>query len=135
MIGMSISALAKQGGVGVETIRYYQRRGLLQAPPRPSSGEARAGMRRYGEGDLRRLRFIRAAQVAGFTLDEIGELLDLDATRDRSRVHVLATQRVAALDAKIDDLQRARNALSRLAGRCGAPDAGPCPILDAFDPR
>lgn len=134
MTGMSISALAQQGGVGVETIRYYQRRGLLHAPPRPAGGEARIGIRRYGETDLRRLRFIRAAQAAGFTLEEIGELLDLDATRDRSRVHVLATQRIAALDAKIDDLQRARDALSRLAGRCGASEAGPCPILDAFDP-
>lgn len=134
MAGMSISALAQHGGVGVETIRYYQRRGLLHAPPRPAGGEARPGIRRYGETDLRRLRFIRAAQAAGFTLEEIGELLDLDATRDRTRVHVLATQRIAALDAKIDDLQRARDALSRLAGRCGASASGPCPILDAFDP-
>ncbi len=135
MTGMSISALARQGGVGVETVRYYQRRGLLKAPPRPGGGEAGNGMRRYADADLRRLRFIRAAQGAGFTLDQIGELLDLDATRDRSRVHLLATQRIAALDAKIDDLQRARDALSRLARRCGGlPSAvGPCPILDAFD--
>ncbi|MBW3549543.1 MAG: MerR family DNA-binding protein [Proteobacteria bacterium] len=135
MTGMSISVLARHGGVGVETIRYYQRRGLLHAPSRPSSDEARSGMRRYDEADLRRLRFIRAAQAAGFTLDEIGELLALDATRDRTRVHDLATQRIAALDTKIEDLQRARDALSRLARSCSTSDAGPCPILDAFDPH
>lgn len=135
MTSLSISMLAQQGGVGVETIRYYQRRGLLHAPPRPAGGESRSGMRRYDDADLRRLRFVRAAQAAGFTLDEIGELLALDATRDRSRVHELATQRVAALDGKINDLQRARSALSRLAQRCGASAVGPCPILDAFDPH
>lgn len=137
MTGMSISALAQAGGVGVETVRYYQRRGLLQAPPRPVDGGVRPGMRRYFDADLHRLRFIRAAQGAGFTLDEIGELLDLDATRDRSRVHVLATQRIEALDAKIKDLQRARDSLSRLARRCGGSGdkTGPCPILDAFDPQ
>lgn len=135
MTGMSISALARQGGVGVETVRYYQRRGLLQAPPRPADGGARTGMRRYVDADLHRLRFIRSAQGAGFTLEQIGELLELDATRDRSRVHVLATERIAALEAKIEDLQRARDALSRLARRCGGSPsaAGPCPILDAFD--
>lgn len=135
MIGMSISALAHAGGVGVETIRYYQRRGLLATPPRPADGGARAGMRRYDGADLHRLRFVRAAQAAGFTLDQIGELLDLDATRDRSRAHELATQRIAALDARIEDLRCARDALSRLASRCGASAAGPCPILDAFDPH
>ena len=134
MTGMSISELARQGGVGVETVRYYQRRGLMDVPAQPVGGQARSGMRRYGDGDLRRLRFIRAAQAAGFTLEEIGELIELDSTRDRTRAHQLATQRIAALDAKIDDLQHARDALSRLAGRCGASSTGPCPILDAFDP-
>ncbi len=77
---MTISALAASGGVGVETVRFYQRRGLLDTPSRGG------GIRHYGDADLRRLRFIRSAQAAGFTLDGIGELLALDATQDRARV-------------------------------------------------
>ncbi len=125
---MTISALADAGGVGVETIRFYQRRGLLDIPSRG------AGIRRYGETDLRRLRFIRSAQAAGFTLDGIAELLALDATRDRSRVRALAIERIAALDARIAELQQARDALGALAHRCGRGGRGPCPILGAFDP-
>lgn len=124
---MTISTLADAGGVGVETIRFYQRRGLLETPARG------AGIRRYGDADLRRLRFIRSAQAAGFTLDGIAELLALDATRDRSRVRSLATERIAALDARIAELQQARDALATLAHRCGRSGRGPCPILGAFD--
>ena len=76
----TIGGLAKAAGVGVETVRYYQRRGLLPEPPRPH-GE----VRRYGDDDVRRLRFIRSAQAAGFTLAEIGELIALDASDDRPR--------------------------------------------------
>src|SRR5689334_21129621 len=90
----TIGGLAKAGGVGVETIRYYQRRGLLTEPARPP-GE----IRRYGEADLKRLRFIRSAQAAGFTLNEIKELLDLDSSDDRARARQLASERVAAIDA------------------------------------
>lgn len=124
---MTISTLADMGGVGVETIRFYQRRGLLDTPARG------AGIRRYGAADLRRLRFIRSAQAAGFTLDGIAELLALDATRDRSRVRSLATERIAALDARIAELQQARDALATLAHRCSRGGRGPCPILGAFD--
>jgi MerR family mercuric resistance operon transcriptional regulator len=113
--------------VSVETIRFYQRRKLLQTPTRD------AGIRRYGPDDLRRLRFIRQAQAAGFTLQEIGELLDLDATDDRKRVHDLAVSRAKALDAKIAELQKARSALTRLADECGSGTAGPCPILTSFE--
>ena len=73
-MSMTISALARAGDVGVETVRFYQRSGLLDAPDRPEGS-----VRRYGEGDARRLRFIRSAQAAGFTLEQIGELLQLDA--------------------------------------------------------
>ena len=124
---LSIGKLAAAGGVGVETIRFYQRRGLLGTPTR---GE---GMRRYGSDDLRRLRFIKQAQGAGFTLEEIKELIDLDASEDRSRARELANARVKALDAKIADLERARNALRRLARECGGGGAGPCPILSSFE--
>jgi MerR family mercuric resistance operon transcriptional regulator len=123
----TIAGFAREGGVGVETVRYYQRRGLLPVPRK--SG----GMRRYGNADLRRLRFIRAAQGAGFTLEEIGELLALDAGGDRRRVRALAAERIAALDAKIAQMNAARDMLSRLAQQCAAGTRGPCPILSAFE--
>lgn len=130
MAGMTIGKLAAAGGVGVETVRYYQRRGLLDEPARM---EPYGGIRRYNERDLQRLRFIRAAQGAGFTLDQIGELLELDATDDRTRARELAAERIAALDAKIAELAAARAALARLAHDCAHGGAGPCPILTAFE--
>lgn len=132
MTAMSISMLAKSGGVGVETVRYYQRRGLLDAPA-PADRPYGHGIRHYGEADARRLRFIRAAQKSGFTLSEIGELLALDASDDRARARAMARQRIAALDAEIEGLNIARRALSRLARECAAGETGPCPILTAFD--
>ncbi|PJG45803.1 hypothetical protein CAF53_22615 [Sphingobium sp. LB126] len=83
---VTIARLAREGGVGVETVRYYQRRGLLDTPERPSSTGMSGGFRRYGGEHVRRLHFIRSAQAAGFTLEQIGELLALDATDDRARV-------------------------------------------------
>jgi len=124
---LTIGQLAAAGGVGVETIRFYQRRGLLREPTREN------GIRRYGSEDLRRLRFIRQAQTAGFSLAEIRELLDLDATDDRARARELANGRVAALDSKIAELIRARAALNRLATECGSGTDGPCPILTSFE--
>lgn len=131
--GATIAGLAREGGVGVETVRYYQRRGLLGTPERPNGCGAGGGIRRYGPADVRRLRFIRAAQGAGFTLEQIGELLALDATDDRARARELAAERIAALDAKIEELERVRASLRRLARECGEGSGGPCPILTAFD--
>ena len=124
---LTIAKLAQAGGVGVETVRYYQRRGLLHEPERAG------GIRRYGAEDVSRLRFIRSAQAAGFTLEAIGDLLALDSNEDRARARELARTRVEALDRQIDDLQAARDALSRLADHCGSGSSGPCPILTAFD--
>jgi MerR family transcriptional regulator, mercuric resistance operon regulatory protein len=124
---LTIGEFAAAGGVGVETVRFYQRRDLLRTPARGG------GIRHYGPEDVRRLRFIRQAQAAGFTLEEIRELLDLDAGEDRNRARELAKARIEALDAKIADLQRARNALRRLASECGEGSTGPCPILASFD--
>lgn len=130
MDAMTIAGLARAGGVGVETVRYYQRRGLLHVPARgPSSGA-----RRYGDEDVRRLRFIRSAQAAGFTLDEIADLIGMDAAEDRAPAHALAVARIAALDAKIAELTQARDGLVRLARRCSGGAPGPCPILSAFEP-
>lgn len=126
----TIGGLAKAAGVGVETVRYYQRRGLLPEPARPP-GE----IRRYGEGDVKRLKFIRAAQAAGFTLSEIGELIGLDQSDDRARARELAQSRVAVIDEKIALLKEARDALAGLAAACASKRIGPCPILKAFDPK
>lgn len=127
MPDMTIGALARAGGVGVETIRYYQRRGLLAEPARAG------GVRRYDGQDARRLRFIRAAQEAGFTLAEIAELLALDASEDRARARALAQARIAAIDAQVAKLTAARAALEELAERCAAGKGKGCPILEAFE--
>jgi len=129
----TISGLARAGGVGVETVRYYQRRGLLETPERTGTSGGGGGIRRYGEQDVRRLRFIRSAQAAGFTLEQIAELISLDATDDRGRARQLAKERIAALEEKIAELTRARDALKTLATKCGSGRAGPCPILAAFE--
>ena len=134
---LTIGKLAAAGDVGVETVRYYQRRGLLETPARSGGDGWGGGIRRYGEDDLRRLKFIRAAQGAGFTLDEIGELLALEAGDDRVRVRHLARQRIELLDEKIAQMTATRAALTRLADQCAASEAGndggPCPILAAFE--
>ena len=124
---LTIGQLAAGGGVGVETIRFYQRKGLLSTPTREN------GIRRYGAEDLRRLRFIKQAQSAGFLLEEIKELLTLDSGDDRSRARALAANRIKALDAKMAELKLARNALKRLAAECSKGESGPCPILASFD--
>lgn len=124
---LTIGGLAAGAEVGVETVRFYQRRGLLGTPTRDG------GIRRYGPDDLRRLRFIRQAQSAGFTLAEIKELLDLDAGADRARAREMAARRIHVLDAKIAELESARDALRRLARECREGSAGPCPILSSFD--
>ena len=126
---LSIGKLAAAGGVGVETIRFYQRKGLIEEPTRDG------GIRRYGSEDLRRLRFIKQAQTAGFTLAEIRELLELDASHDRARVRELASARIEALDERIAELSSARDSLLRLARECSGGSRGPCPILASFEAR
>jgi len=126
---LTISQLAKAGGVGVETIRFYQRKKLLDVP----AGAGRnSGIRHYGDSDVRQLRFIRTAQQAGFTLSEIAELLALDKGRDRARVRELARARITALEEEIARLQQAKKSLAGLANACAHGDEGPCPIIEAF---
>lgn len=122
---MKIGDLARAGGVSVETVRFYQRRGLLSEPPRGT------GARRYTQADLERLRSIKAAQTAGFTLEEIAILLGLDHA-DRAAARALAEARIAAIDEKIATLKTMRAALRNLAADCARGGEGPCPILEAF---
>ena len=124
---LTIGKLAEAGGVGVETIRFYQRKELLPVPVRDG------GIRRYDQEDLRRLRFIRKAQQAGFTLEEIKELIDLDSGHDHDRAQHMAKKRLAKLDEQIAELQRARASLQRLAESCAKDQPRACPILVAFD--
>jgi len=128
MKAMRISDFARAGGVGVETVRFYQRKGLLAVP----RGDAPGG-RHYDAEDLRRLRYVKQAQTAGFTLAEIAELLELHRSDDRPRAREMARERIAALDEQIAALQAARHSLARLARDCARGGEGPCPILHAFD--
>ncbi|KTD59737.1 transcriptional regulator, MerR family [Legionella sainthelensi] len=130
----TISEFARSCGVGVETIRYYQRQGILNTPS--LAKEFHSGkVRRYGEHDIRRLQFILSAKKAGFTLKEIKELLELDAMNDRERVRCIAQNRITKLDAQIAELTKARESLYRLINECKKTDSALCPILVAFEEK
>ena len=124
---LTIGKFAAAADVGVETVRFYQRRGLLSTPRRID------GIRRYGSADVARLRFIRQAQAAGFTLEEIRRLLDLDSGEDRATVREMAAKRLAELDARMEALQQARSSLQTLVSECAVGRTGPCPILKSFE--
>ncbi|WP_439547179.1 MerR family transcriptional regulator [Sandarakinorhabdus sp.] len=126
MTALTIARLAASAGVGVETVRFYQRKGLMPVPA--SSG----AVRHYDDDDVQRLRFIRAAQRAGFSLKEIAELTELDASDDRTRVQAITRARLAALDAEMAELAAARGLLSGLLHECTGTAAGPCPIIATF---
>lgn len=128
--GMTIGQLARSAGSDVETIRYYERRGLLPAPPRAGNG-----YRRYPPDAVRQLRFIRRAKTLGFTLTEIGELLSLrEAGGNRASVKQLARARLADLESRLADLQRMRDALADLDRRCsGEGPVSGCPIIEALN--
>lgn len=131
-MAMTISELANSAGVGVETVRFYQRKGLIFDPQPARLGGAK-GRRHYGPDEARRLGFIRSAQEAGFTLKEITELLELDRSNDRPRARELARARIGDLDAKIAVLTQARDKLRKLARECAGGSAGPCPIIASFE--
>lgn len=128
---MRTSELAGVAGVNPETLRYYERRGLLQEPPRTSGG-----YRDYPSAAIDLLRFIKRAQELGFTLDEIEELLHLDAGGPDScdAARAMAQARRADLEARIADLQRMRDSLSELVATCERPRADrSCPLLEAIE--
>lgn len=124
----SIGQLAKAASTGVETIRFYERRGLMPEPPRTASG-----YRRYPLNAAARLRFIHRAKRLGFTLDEIAALLNLEEGGDRAEVKTIALAKLEEIKARIADLQRMRATLRELTRRCSGhgPVAG-CPIIEAL---
>lgn len=130
---MLIGELAQRAGVNLQTVRYYERRGLLEDP----RGRG-AGYREYGEATLERLRFIKRAQELGFTLSEIGELLALrvDPTTTAGTVKARAAEKIVEIETKLRDLERIRHALVHLSGECrgGHGPVGDCPFLDALGP-
>jgi Hg(II)-responsive transcriptional regulator len=127
---MRIGTAAEQAGVNVQTLRYYERRGLLPRPPRRGSG-----YREFPDDAVRIVRFIKRAQDLGFTLDEIEELLRLrqDKGRDRARIRSVAERRVRQIEQKIAELQAMKRALSHLVHCCEEESTLECPIIEALD--
>ena len=130
MQNLTIGRLAEAADSDVETIRYYERRGLIPEPPR-----GRNGYRLYPASAVARLRFIQRAKTLGFSLAEIADLLRLqDANADRGEVRALTRQKVADLEQRIADLQRMRGVLAHLEERCsGHGPAESCPIIEALN--
>lgn len=125
---LTIGRLASAAGVGIDTVRFYERAGLLEKPPRTA-----AGYRLYVEADAARLRFIRRAKALGFSLEEIRELLRLnDGGGRRGSVRAIAVQRLAEIEQKLSQLTRMRNTLRQLVEQChGRGALAGCPIIEA----
>jgi MerR family mercuric resistance operon transcriptional regulator len=128
---MKIVQLAQRAAVNLQTIRYYEREGLLPEPPR-----LRSGYRLYTDSMVRRVRFIKRAQEIGFSLAEIPELLSLrtDGHRERNEVRAIAQAKIADIEDKMRTLKAMKTVLNRLTERCsGCGPASECPILESID--
>lgn len=130
-MSLSIGQVAEKTGLGIETIRFYERKGLVDEPPRKESG-----YRQYDTETVDRLLFIQQAKELGFSLKEIGELLSIKSGNGKlcKDVKQLTEEKLDNIESKIKMLQRMRKSLKRLVDKC--PGEGPlsdCPILDALD--
>jgi len=127
--GLTIGRLARAAGVNVETIRYYQRIGLIEAPAKPAQG-----YRRYAAGTVARVRFIRRAQDLGFSLKEISELLALN-DGDCREARGIAVQKQALIEQRIADLARMRDALADLVDACrrSETEGAACPLIETLN--
>ncbi|MDA8231260.1 MAG: Hg(II)-responsive transcriptional regulator [Magnetospirillum sp.] len=122
---LTIGKLAEAAGVNIETIRYYQRRGLLDEPAKPLGSH-----RRYPAEQAKRVRFIKRAQALGFTLAEVGGLLTLDEACACTETRALAARKLTLIERKMADLAAMRQALAGLVRQCDAGDGGAtCPII------
>lgn len=131
MTRLGTSELAKQGGINLESIRFYEKEGLLPKPPRTAGG-----YRMFSPEDVRRVRFIKRAQELGFSLREIKELLALSSEPDTNCADVRerAEAKLSDIDRKIADLKRIRKALARLTAACGGRGTiDGCPILESLN--
>lgn len=128
---MKIGEFARKTGVNIDTVRYYERHGLLPPPAR-----LRSGYRIYGDADVQRLRFVRRAKALGFTLENIGELLSLSQRQDQhdmAEMKAAANARLADVESKLAELTRMRDALRELTDACpGHGDLRECPIQRAL---
>lgn len=127
---MQTGEVAARAGVNIQTLRYYERRGLLGRPPRTESG-----YRRYSEDAVRIVRFVKRAQELGFTLDEAEQLLRLRRVTpaQQSSVRALATAKVADIESKMRQLAAMRAALQEMLSACCSDGALECPILEALE--
>ena len=126
--GLTIGSFAAAAGVNVETVRYYQRKGLLSEPARP-----RGSIRRYGDEDVARVKFIKSAQRLGFSLDEVASLLTLDDGMHCGQARQLAQSKLASVQARLADLRRIESVLKGLIRQCaGARGQVACPIVQAL---
>lgn len=124
----TIGALAKKAEVNVETIRFYQRRGLLVEPAKPAKG-----IRRYTEYDLKRLKFIKQGQKLGFSLDEVSELLSLEDGRQCREAKEIALKKLLLIRERIESLRTMESTLSTLVESCANnTDPVSCPIIDTL---
>ena len=124
---LTIGHLARAAGVGVETIRYYQQRKLLPVPA------TRGAYRHYPVALIDRIRFIKRAQILGFTLGEISELLRLNDGVDRKSIRAIARSRLAQIEENLHDLRRMRGALRQMLDRCERTGMdAPCPIIETL---
>lgn len=126
--GMTIGALAREAGVGVETIRYYQRRRLMNEPERPHGS-----IRRYRDADLRRLRFIRHARYLGFSLDEAGELLQLDDGVECEQAQRIAEEKLEQICQRLRQLGQIQDTLQALLEQCRGSETARCPMIEALE--
>lgn len=128
---LSVGAFAAAAGVNVETIRFYQRKGLLPEPTRPYGQ-----IRRYGDGDVARVTFVKSAQRLGFSLDEIAGLLRLEDGTHCDEARVMAEQKLDDVRSKLRDLRRMESALERLvADCCRTRGSITCPLIAALRSR
>jgi MerR family mercuric resistance operon transcriptional regulator len=124
-LSLTIGSLAESALVNLETIRFYQRKGLMREPER-----LQGSIRRYGESDLARVRFIKSAQRLGFSLEEIAELLKLEDGTHCREARRLAELKLASVREKLADLQRIESVLTQLVGRCAsARGSVACPLI------
>lgn len=126
--GFTIGNLAAAAGINLETIRFYQRKGLMRAPNRPLGS-----VRRYGAPDLGRVRFIKSAQRLGFSLDEIAQLLELEDGTHCNEARGRAQQKLVEVRAKLADLQNMETVLADLVNRCRAARGNiRCPLIETL---
>ena len=123
----TIARAAEAAAVGVETIRYYERRGLIAQPTQKAGA-----YRRYDDRHVARIRFIKRAQELGFTLDEVADLLKLDDGANRKEVQRIASARLDEIRQRIDDLGRMERTLAHLLDHCRSGGLTKCPIIDAL---